>query len=79
MTLRELITQLEAIISEGTPDTTEVDRILPAVKSPGIVVAIPSGEDSISLRLARVGGNQVAMMARLKEKVNIHKPPKVKE
>jgi hypothetical protein len=79
MTLRELIDQLEAIILEGTPETTEVDRILPAVRSPGIVVAMPSEEGSVSLRLARAGGNQVAMMARLKEKVNLHKPLKIKE
>jgi len=76
MTLRELITQLEAIISEGTPDTTEVDRILPSMRSPGTIVAMPSGDDSVTLRLLRTGGNQEMMMARMKERI---KPIKIKE
>ena len=73
MTLRELITQLEAIISEGTPETTEVERILPSVRSPGTIVAMPSGEDAVTLRLLRSGGNQEIMMSRMKEKIKLIK------
>jgi len=79
MTLRELINQLENVILDGISESSTVDRILPAMKSPEVVVADPVDESTVVLRLLRAKDDRIHTMLSERAKSKLDKIKKEKK
>ena len=64
MTIKELMAKLQALVDEGLPEDTVVERLGPMGKGGGDIVAIPHGNNGVMLVSVRDAKMAAALKAR---------------